>query len=166
MSGEKTAPGETLPYRPCAGVMLFNDAGLVWIGRRIDTPDGWQMPQGGIDKGEDPRRAALRELEEELGTANVAVIGETRDWLTYDLPPALIGKAWKGRFRGQRQKWFACRYRGEDAEIDIHGVSDPEFDDWKWTSIDTVVGLIVPFKRQVYAALVEEFSPFAAPDPC
>jgi len=157
------AQEEPTAYRRCAGVMLVNRAGLVWVGRRIDTPDGWQMPQGGIDQGENPRDAALRELEEETGTANARVIGETRDWLTYDLPPELMGKAWKGRFRGQKQKWFACRFLGADSEIDIHSVAHPEFDDWKWVAADEIVGLIVPFKRQVYAALLEELSQFAEP---
>lgn len=144
--------------------MLINRDGLIWVGRRIDTPDGWQMPQGGIDKGEDPRQAALRELEEEIGTANVTIIGETTDWLTYDLPPALVGKAWKGHYRGQKQKWFACRFHGVDTEIDIHGVEHPEFDAWKWTAVDTVVDLIVPFKRQVYATLVDAFAGLAKPE--
>lgn len=154
----------TLPYRPCAGVMLINRTGLVWVGRRIDTPDGWQMPQGGIDKGEDPRDAALRELEEEIGTANASILGETRDWLTYDLPPHLLGKVWKGRYRGQKQKWFACRFHGNDGEIDIHGVDHPEFDDWRWVEPAKLVELIVPFKRPVYAALVDELGGLARPE--
>ena len=159
MSGARGSAG-TLPYRPCAGIMLINRAGDVWVGRRIDTPDGWQMPQGGIDDGETPRAAALRELEEEIGTANAEILGESRDWLTYDLPPELLGRAWKGRFRGQKQKWFVCRYLGDDAAIDIHGVAHPEFDAWKWVAPEALVDLIVPFKRQIYAAVVEEFAAF------
>lgn len=155
---------ETLPYRPCAGVMLINRAGLVWVGRRIDTPDGWQMPQGGIDIGEDARDAAMRELTEEIGTAKASIIGETRDWLTYDLPPELLGKAWKGRYRGQKQKWFACRFHGSDADIDVHGVDHPEFDDWRWVEASALVDLIVPFKRSVYAALVAELGDLAKPE--
>ncbi len=155
---------EPRDYRPCAGVMLISRTGMVWVGRRIDTPGGWQMPQGGIDEGEEPRDAALRELEEEIGTANALIIGESRDWLSYDLPAALIGKVWKGRYRGQKQKWFACRFLGDDGEIDIHGVDHPEFDAWKWVPISEVAGLIVPFKRQIYAALVEEFAAFACPE--
>jgi putative (di)nucleoside polyphosphate hydrolase len=161
-----TAPvdAEALPYRPCAGVMLINRAGLVWVGRRIDTPDGWQLPQGGIDKGEAPHEAALRELAEEIGTTNAAIIGETQDWLTYDLPPELLGKAWKGRYRGQKQKWFACRFLGDDDEIDVHGVAHPEFDAWRWVEAAALVDLIVPFKRGVYAALVAELGSLARPE--
>jgi putative (di)nucleoside polyphosphate hydrolase len=140
--------------------MLINRAGLIWVGRRIDTPDAWQMPQGGIDAGESPREAALRELAEEIGTDNAEILGETRKWLTYDLPPALLGTAWKGRYRGPKQKWFACRFLGEDAEIDIHGVDYPEFDAWQWISPAELVDRIVPFKRHIYAALVAEFATF------
>jgi putative (di)nucleoside polyphosphate hydrolase len=154
---------EPQEYRPCAGVMLINRDGLVWVGRRIDTPDGWQMPQGGIDAGETPRDAALRELAEEIGTAKAEIIGETRDWLIYDLPPELLGKAWKGRWRGQKQKWFACRFLGEDSDIDIEGVTHPEFDAWRWVPLVDLVDLIVPFKRSVYMALVEEFADVARP---
>ena len=160
---QPAAPAAQLPYRPCAGVMLFNRAGLVWVGRRIDTPDAWQMPQGGIDEGETPRDAALRELAEEIGTDKAEIVGETRDWLTYDLPPELLGKAWKGRFRGQKQKWFACLFLGDDADIDIHTVDHPEFDAWQWVAPDALVGLIVPFKRPVYAALVAEFAALVRP---
>jgi putative (di)nucleoside polyphosphate hydrolase len=164
VTGGAPQSGEPRAWRPCVGVMLVNRAGLVWVGRRIDTPDGWQMPQGGIDDGEDPRDAALRELEEETGTANAAIIGEARDWLTYDLPPALIGRVWQGRWRGQRQKWFACRFLGEDSEFDIDGVAHPEFDAWRWVALDEVVGLIVPFKRPVYAVLVDEFAALVRPE--
>lgn len=163
-----------LPYRPCVGVMVLNAAGHVWIGRRIKgkTPTGevggwWQMPQGGIDDGEDPGRAALRELHEETGiqAANVKMIGESKSWHTYDLPPELLGVAWKGKYRGQRQKWFALRYDGTGADIQL--VPDdpkhkPEFDAWKWVAPNAVVDLIVPFKRDVYRAVMAEFADLVA----
>lgn len=157
--------GEPTAYRPCVGVMLINRNGLVWVGRRVDTPDGWQMPQGGIDPGETPEAAALRELAEEIGTTRAVFLGETQQWLTYDLPAHLIGKVWQGRYRGQKQKWFACRFLGDDGEIDIHGVDHPEFDAWKWVSVDHLVQLIVPFKRRVYAELVGELARYARPAP-
>ena len=118
----------------------------------------WQMPQGGIDDGESPRDAALRELSEEIGTRNVEIIGESRDWLRYDLPDALRSKMWKGKYRGQRQRWFAMQFLGDDAEIRPAEVEQPEFDLWKWVEIDTLPGLIVAFKRDVYQAVVDEFS--------
>lgn len=151
-----------LPYRLGVGVMLLNRAGLVFVGRRIDMPDAWQMPQGGIDPGEDPRAAALRELEEEIGTANALILAESRDWLTYELPAHLAGRAWGGRYRGQKQKWFAARFLGTDAEIDL-GTAHPEFDAWRWVPPAEVERLIVPFKRGLYSRVVAEFAPFAVP---
>lgn len=146
-------------YRKCAGVFLLNGAGQVWVGERNDTPGAWQMPQGGIDKGEAPRDAALRELEEETGTANVEYLAETPHWLKYDLPDDLQRRAWKGKWRGQMQKWFAYRYLGRDSEIDVLGVEKPEFDRWRWVEPHEVPVLIVGFKRPVYEALLEEFAP-------
>ncbi len=151
------AAGE-LPYRPCAGIVLLNDAGLVFAARRIDMPDAWQMPQGGIDDGETPRRAAQRELAEEIGTDRAEIVAQGSDWLTYDLPPDLLGKALKGRFRGQKQMWFAMRFTGVDSDIDIHGVAHPEFEAWRWMTPDDILTSIVPFKRDVYEKVFSEFS--------
>lgn len=147
-----------LPYRRCAGVVLLGGRGRVFAGQRIDMPGCWQLPQGGIDKGESPRDAALRELEEEVGTARGEIIAESSGWLTYDLPPELLGKALKGRYRGQKQKWFAMRFAGTDDDIDIHGVAHPEFDAWCWMTPGQVLGAIVPFKRGVYEAVFAEFA--------
>ncbi len=160
-----------LPYRPCVGVMLINREGLVWVGRRADAPNEaegpgawWQMPQGGIDGDEDPARAAMRELAEETGVKSARIIGESRDWLTYDLPPSLLGKAWGGRFRGQKQKWFAARFEGQDGEVDIAPPGHPvEFDQWRWAQVSELASLIVPFKRDVYTAVVAELGRFAVP---
>lgn len=140
-----------LPYRPCVGVMLINREGLVFTGERIDTPDAWQMPQGGIDEGETPEEAALRELEEEIGLSadQVSVISQTNDWVTYDLPPHLLGRAWGGRFRGQKQKWFLMRLLVADSAINL-ATAHPEFSAWKWSEPDHMLGEIVPFKREVY----------------
>lgn len=157
----KTVSPESLPYRQGVGLMLFNAEGRVFVARRIDTADAWQMPQGGIDKGEEPRQTALRELEEEIGTNRAEIIAESRDWLTYDLPHHLVGKVWKGRYRGQRQKWFALRFTGQDADIDI-ATSHPEFDAWKWVRFPDLIDLIVPFKRELYTAVMGEFRDLAA----
>jgi len=150
-----------LPYRPCVGVMLLNRHGQAFVARRIDMPsEAWQMPQGGIDEGEDPRTAAFRELREEIGTDKAEILAESRDWLTYDLPPDLLGKIWNGRYRGQRQKWFVMRFTGTDADINID-TDEPEFLDWKWAEIDRLPSLIVPFKRALYERIVAEFGPVA-----
>src|SRR5471030_1593784 len=139
-----------LPYRPCVGIMLFNTDGKVFVGKRIDqTVEGWQMPQGGIDKGESPRDAALRELQEEAGTDKAEILGEMEEWVTYDLPEHLIGVAFHGKYKGQRQKWFAMRFTGRDNDIDL-AAHEPEFSDFRWVTLDELPGLIVPFKRQIY----------------
>jgi len=149
---------EPLPYRPCVGIMLFDPRGRVFVGRRIDTPGAWQMPQGGVDDGERPEDAALRELAEEIGTAKATIEAGTREWLDYDLPDHLIGKLWGGRWRGQRQKWFACRFLGDDADIRLD-TEHPEFDAWRWVEMEELTALIVPFKRAIYAAVVGELGP-------
>ena len=150
---------DELPYRPCVGVVLIDRRGMIFAGRRkdIDAP-AWQMPQGGIDRGEEPEAAALRELQEEAGVApdRVEVIGRTPDWVTYDLPPELLGKVWGGKYRGQKQLWFLLRFLGEDAEIDID-TEHPEFREWRWVSADEMLEAIVPFKRAVYAEVVAAF---------
>ncbi|HQT76347.1 MAG: RNA pyrophosphohydrolase [Rhodospirillales bacterium 20-64-7] len=156
-----------LPYRPNVGAALFNRAGLVFVARRADMPNaegaagGWQLPQGGIDDGEDPRTAVLRELEEEIGTRNAEVIGEHPEWLTYDLPPDLLGIAWRGRFRGQRQRWFALRFTGQDTDIRLDLDPHPEFDAWRWMELAELPGIAVPFKRPIYEVLAQVFAPFA-----
>lgn len=150
-SDDRRGPGG-LPYRPCAGVVLVNDRGEVFAGRRIDNPtDAWQMPQGGIDAGEDIQTAALRELWEETGlTADKVSIEAVSDgWVYYDLPPELVGRMWKGKFGGQRQKWVLMRFTGSDADINI-ATEHPEFDRWCWMSPPAIIDKIVPFKRAVY----------------
>lgn len=150
-----------LPYRPCVGVMLVNAQGLVFVGRRIDTKEGdfWQMPQGGIDDGEDVREAALRELLEETGvtTAHAQVIAQTREEVLYDLPEELMGKLWGGQFRGQRQHWLLARFTGTDADVQLDAHDPAEFNAWKWVEPDLLPDLIVPFKKRVYRAVLEEF---------
>ncbi|KAF0677291.1 RNA pyrophosphohydrolase [Profundibacterium mesophilum] len=149
-----------LPYRPCAGVMLVNPVGLIFAGERIDTPGAWQMPQGGIDPGETPREAALRELEEETGVrrGRVRIEAESPDWITYELPPELLGKLWGGRYRGQKQRWFLMRFDGSDDEVDIDR-PHPEFSAWDWLPADRLLQSIVPFKREVYMQVLNTFSP-------
>ncbi|HIJ63382.1 MAG TPA: RNA pyrophosphohydrolase [Rhodospirillaceae bacterium] len=151
----------SLPYRAGVGLMLFNRQGQVFVGRRVDSStEGWQMPQGGIDDGESPAEAALRELEEEVGTAAAEIIAESEDWHSYDLPAELVGKVWKGRYRGQRQKWFALRFTGEDGDINI-ATRHPEFMAWQWVDFDRLTEIIVPFKRDLYRAVIAEFRPLA-----
>jgi putative (di)nucleoside polyphosphate hydrolase len=152
-----------LPYRPCVGLMVLNRAGKVFVGKRIDqTVEAWQMPQGGIDPGEEPWTTALRELKEEIGTAKVELLREHPEWLSYDLPPQLVGVAWEGRYRGQKLKWFAVRFTGSDADINLH-TEHQEFSNWKWADIDDLLGLIVPFKREIYAKVIAAFSDLAKP---
>ena len=150
----------TLPYRPCVGVMLVNRDGLVFVGQRIDNKEGdaWQMPQGGIDPGEDIEGAALRELEEETGVKAdlIQILARSKKEYFYDLPEELIGKLWGGKYRGQRQNWFVARFLGVEADINI-ATKHPEFNAWRWTSPDTLVDLIVPFKKKLYRDVVAEF---------
>lgn len=165
---KKPVSADDLPYRPCVGVMILNREGLVWAGRRIPvgnseydgSPQLWQMPQGGIDKGEDPREAAYRELYEETGIKTVELIAEAPDWINYDLPTHLIGIGLKGKYRGQTQRWFAFRFLGDESEIAINpppGGHEAEFDAWEWKPMTDLPGLIVPFKRAVYDRVVAEF---------
>ncbi len=150
-------------YRAGVGIMLLNSANLVFVARRLDmSSQAWQMPQGGIDGGETPRDAAFRELEEEIGTDKAVILAESRDWLRYDLPAELAGKAWGGRYRGQRQKWFAMRFTGSDGDIDL-ATEHPEFSDWKWAPADSLPQLIVPFKRQLYLDVLAEFAQLLTP---
>jgi putative (di)nucleoside polyphosphate hydrolase len=162
---------EDLPYRPCVGMMVLNRAGRVFIGRRIDGPEhvdmahAWQMPQGGVDPGENPWPAALRELYEETNIRSVQKLGEIEEWLAYDIPRDIVGQAWKGKYRGQRQKWYALRFTGDENEIDIAhpaGGHKPEFAEWCWGPMKNLPQLIIPFKRKVYERVVREFAKFAA----
>ena len=158
-----------LPYRPNVGAVLFNRDGLIFVARRADMPNaegpagGWQLPQGGIDEGEDPRVAVFREMEEEIGTRKAELIGEHPDWLTYELPPELLGISWRGRYRGQRQRWFAMRFTGEDSDIRLDLDPYPEFDAWRWVPLAELPSLAVPFKRRIYDMLTESFARFAVP---
>ncbi len=161
---------EELPYRPCAAMAVFNRDGRIFIGHRANGPEhvddthSWQMPQGGIDEGEDTYKAALRELYEETNIRSVQKLGEIAEWLTYDIPREIVGQAWNGKYRGQKQKWYALRFTGEDSEINIAhpaGGHKPEFVDWRWERLEKAPELIVPFKRPVYERVVRKFSKFA-----
>lgn len=161
-----------LPYRLCAGVMLLNRNGLVFIGRRLGGPEHvdathtWQMPQGGLDDGEDPYEGAVRELYEETNVRSVTKLAEAKEWHAYDLPSEVGKGAWRGKYRGQKQKWFALRFTGDDREIDVvkpgGGRHKPEFLEWRWERMERLPELIIPFKRNVYEQVVREFSRFAA----
>jgi putative (di)nucleoside polyphosphate hydrolase len=158
-----------LPYRPNVGAVLFNREGLIFVARRADFPNaegapgGWQLPQGGIDADEDPAVAIFRELEEEIGTARARIVGEHPEWLSYDLPAELIGKALGGKFRGQRQRWFALRFEGDDEDIRLDLDPHPEFDAWRWSQLADLPGLAAPFKRPIYDVLTRDFARFAVP---
>jgi putative (di)nucleoside polyphosphate hydrolase len=160
---------EDLPYRPCVGLMLFNKKGRVFVGRRTDGPEhvdethAWQMPQGGVDANEDPWPAALRELYEETNVTSIEKLAESKEWYSYDIPRDIVGKAWKGKYRGQTQKWYALRFVGEDSEIDVMhpaGGHEPEFVEWRWEKMERLPALVVPFKRKVYEQVVKEFREF------
>ena len=148
-----------LPYRPCVGIMLLNARGEVFTGQRIDsTVEAWQMPQGGIDEGEEPLDAALRELREETGVTQVSLVAQLDEWLPYDLPDALIPKLWGGKYRGQTQRWFAFRLKADDAHINI-ATDEPEFKAWQWIAPAQLPEMIVPFKRELYTQVVEKLTP-------
>jgi putative (di)nucleoside polyphosphate hydrolase len=160
---------DDLPYRPCVGMMLINPAGLVFIGRRlggqdhVDAAHDWQMPQGGIDPGEDSWAAAQRELFEETNVRSVERLGEVKEWLTYDIPRTIEGRPWKGRYRGQKQKWYAMRFTGPEQEINVASPAGhkAEFTAWRWEAMDRLPDLVIPFKRPVYKRVVEEFKQFS-----
>lgn len=146
-----------MPYRKCVGIMLLNKEKKVFVGQRIDNrSDAWQMPQGGIEEGEDVEKAVLRELEEEIGTANIKIIDKAQGWYSYDIPDFLIPKFWGGKYRGQTQMWFLAHYLGEDSDININ-TKEPEFSAWQWAEHSTLPNIIVPFKRDLYIGLLEEF---------
>ncbi len=159
MSPEEIA---RLPYRPCVGIMLIDRRGRVFVAQRIDNPaSAWQMPQGGIDEGESPRQAVLRELQEEVGTDKAEILAESRNWWRYDLPAERVPQLWGGRYRGQEQKWFALRFLGGDGDIDI-ATETPEFRAWRWAEMAELPDIIVPFKRDIYREVIAEFGHLAA----
>jgi putative (di)nucleoside polyphosphate hydrolase len=160
---------ESLPYRPCVGILVLNRAGRAFIGKRrggpehVDATHDWQMPQGGVDPDEEPWLAARRELYEETNIRSVEKLGEIAEWLSYDIPRVIADQVWRGKYRGQTQKWFAVRFTGEDGEIDINcpGGHKPEFTAWRWEPMENLPQLIIPFKRGVYERVVKEFARFA-----
>ncbi|CAH2599389.1 RNA pyrophosphohydrolase [Rhodovastum atsumiense] len=162
---------DRLPYRPNVGAVLFNPQGRIFVARRADLPNaegapgGWQLPQGGIDEAEDPATAVLRELAEEIGTDRAEIMGEHPDWLTYDLPDELLGVALGGRYRGQKQRWYALRFLGTDADVRLDADPHPEFDAWRWADLAELPALAVAFKRPIYEILAVSFARFARPQP-
>jgi putative (di)nucleoside polyphosphate hydrolase len=163
MTAGASVPDDPRPYRPGVGIMLINRAGLIFVGNRIDVAgDHWQMPQGGIDEGETAEQAAWRELAEEAGTDKAALLGQSAGWLRYDLPPDLSKKVWQGRFRGQKQRWFAFRFTGEDRDIDLDA-HHAEFEAWRWAPLSELEALAIGFKRSIYRQVVTELGRFAVP---
>ncbi len=148
---------DKLKYRPCVGIALFNKDGQIFVGERIDTPNAWQMPQGGIDNGEDIKSAAMRELLEEIGTDKAQIIKIADKKIKYDLPDRLISKLWNGKYRGQEQIWVAMRFTGEDSDINLNTFNQPEFSAWQWIDLPQILDLIVPFKRDIYREVIEVF---------
>jgi putative (di)nucleoside polyphosphate hydrolase len=147
-----------LPYRPGVGLMIINNQKKIFVGKRIDSknPFSWQMPQGGIDLGETPSKAALREMEEEIGSGKGEIIAEAKNWYCYDLPPKIVPRMWDGQYKGQRQKWFLIKYKGLDSEINLQ-TEHPEFSTWKWVKPNQLTKIVVPFKRSLYDAVLKEF---------
>ncbi len=149
-------------YRPCVGIMLLNPAKQIFVGQRIDTVEpAWQMPQGGIDRGEEPRTAGFREMKEEIGTDHAELLAESRHWLAYDLPGSLAGRLWKGKYTGQTQKWLAFAFTGQDSDINLQ-TSHPELQDWRWVGPEELLETIVTFKRDTYRLVLEEFKDLLA----
>lgn len=158
MQHKKVIDKNTLPYRPCAGIVLFNDDNHVFVGERIDKPGAWQMPQGGIDPGEDVKTAAFRELKEEVGTDKAEIIRVAQETVRYDLPDDLLEKLWNSRYRGQEQTWVAMRFQGQDSDIDLNSHDPAEFLAWQWVPLEKTVDLIVPFKRETYRQIISLFA--------
>jgi len=155
----QTNHNHDLPYRPNVGIMLINDKNQVFVGARLDHPGNWQMPQGGIDEGEEVIEAALREMDEEIGTCNAELIDEMPGWLSYDFPDHLINRLWNGKYKGQKQKWVAFRFTGSDSDINLEKHHEPEFEEWRWFDIDELLKSVVPFKKDVYRTVIEYFTP-------
>ena len=154
-----SVPYDERPYRPCVGICIVNDEGLIFAGKRLDNrAEAWQMPQGGIDDGEDVRTACFREMKEEIGTDLAEWVDEYPDWLNYDIPEPLANRLWHGHFKGQAQKWVLLRYKGMDSDINI-ATDEPEFEKWQWMSIEQLVDLAVPFKKDVYRSVLTRFQP-------
>lgn len=149
-------------YRPGVGIVLLNSAGKVFVAERLDNKGAWQMPQGGIDEGEEPEIAVFREMNEEIGTKNARIIGVMEEWISYDIPERTAKKLWGGKYKGQKQKWIALEFLGQDGDINLEADAHPEFSKWKWVPIEDLLAYVVPFKRDVYRRVMQEFKPLAA----